>query len=113
MIPFMKPFVSSDAFAAVKKTLESGWLGEGPEVALFEDEIGAYIETKYVSALNSCTSALELASDLLGLRAGDLIISTPMTCAATNIPFIRRGINIRWADICPDTGNIDPKSVAD
>jgi perosamine synthetase len=113
VIPFMKPFVSPQAISAVQKVLESGWLGEGSEAALFEKDIGTYIGSEHVNAVNSCTSALELTVDLLGLVPGDVVISTPMTCAATNIPFVRRGITIRWADICPETGNIEPKSIED
>jgi dTDP-4-amino-4,6-dideoxygalactose transaminase len=108
----MKPFMSDDASQLVGDVLGSGWIGEGPRVAAFEEAIASRISVPHICAVNSGTSALELAVDLAGLSAGDTVISTPMTCAATNIPLVRRGIRIKWADIDPTTGNIDPRSIA-
>jgi dTDP-4-amino-4,6-dideoxygalactose transaminase len=58
--------------------------------------------------LNSCTSAIDLALHLIGVGPGDEVISTPITCTATNTPVALRGARIIWSDVDPLTGNIDP-----
>jgi dTDP-4-amino-4,6-dideoxygalactose transaminase len=61
--------------------------------------------------VNSGTSALWISYHLAGIKNGTLVISTPMTCSATNIPLIHLGAKIIWADIDLNTGNIDPLDV--
>jgi dTDP-4-amino-4,6-dideoxygalactose transaminase len=48
---------------------------------------------------------------MIGIGPGDEVITTPLTCAATNIPLLRRGAKIVWADICKKTLCIDPIDV--
>lgn len=95
----------------LKKVLQSGWIGEGPKVLEFEKKIGEYIGNSRVTALNSCTSALHLALRLCGVGIGDEVITTAMTCMATNEPIVLTGATPVWADINPHTGNIDPESI--
>lgn len=110
MIPLFKVAMDPDVYADVKETLASGYIGEGPRVKEFERILGDYLGGK-ILAVNSCTSALDMAYHLIGLGQGDVVISTPMTCLATNMPLALRGCDILWADVDPITGNIDPKSV--
>lgn len=113
MIPLFKvAMAEQEAPGRVEDTLRSGYIGEGPRVKEFEEAFGRMHGCASVLATNSCTSALDLAYHLIGLGAGDIVISTPMTCLATNMPLALRGCDIRWADVDPRTGNIDPKSVA-
>ena len=99
------PYVPPEARAAVDDVLRSRFIGQGPKVDLFEREFEKKFGIKHKNAVsvNSCTSALEIAYDLIGLKPGDEVISTPLTCNATNIPLIRRGVKIVWADINRDT----------
>lgn len=83
----------------VLKTLYSGQLAEGPMVKQFEKEFGEKFNKKNVVALNSGTSALELAYDLAGIKKGDEVITPVLTCTATNLPLVRRGAKIVFADI--------------
>jgi dTDP-4-amino-4,6-dideoxygalactose transaminase len=62
--------------------------------------------------LNSCTSALDLALRLAGVKPGHEVITTPETCTATNVPIVTQGAVPVWADVDPLTGLIDPQSVA-
>jgi len=103
----MAPSAAED----VEKVLSSGYIGEGPKVKEFENAFGSLLGTTSVLATNSCTSALDLAYHLIGLGKGDPVISTPMTCLATNMSLALRGCDIIWADVDPLTGNIDPSSV--
>jgi len=100
-----------EVIAPLRETLQSGWIGEGPKVVQFENSIATFLKTRHVTALNSCTSALQLALRLSGVGSGDEVITTPMTCVATNEPIILTGATPVWADIDPETGNIDPASI--
>jgi perosamine synthetase len=100
-----------DAVLAVTDVLRSGWIGEGERVKEFESRAGTMIGQPQVLALNSCTSALVLALRLAGAGPGTEVVTTPMTCTATNHAVMQSGARIVWADIDPVTGNIDPASV--
>jgi len=64
-----------------------------------------------VLSVNSGTSALQLALRLANVGPGDEVITSPMTCTATNVPIMAAHAKIVWADIDPATGNIDPLDV--
>lgn len=111
MIPLFKVHMPPGAGAAVTATLESGFIGEGPRVKEFEAALGARFGNPNVLTLNSCTSAIQLALRLAGVGPGDDVVSTAMTCTATNEPILAAGARIVWADIDPTTGNISPASI--
>jgi perosamine synthetase len=110
-IPLFKVFMSEDAIKASAEVLRSGYIGQGPRVDLFEDKLKSWFSSPYILTLNSGTSALNLALRLAEVGFGDEVISSPMTCMATNVPILANGARIVWADIDPTTGNISPKSV--
>ena len=111
MIDLFYPFIPREAIEEVSEVLHSRFVGQGPKVDQFEKEFSKFFNVKYPVSLNSGTSALETAYDLIGLKEGDEVISTPLTCTATNILLIRRGVKIVWADILPNTLCIDPLDV--
>jgi dTDP-4-amino-4,6-dideoxygalactose transaminase len=111
MIPLFKINVPKNIGAKLQEVFDSGMITEGSYSDQFEKEFGEFIGNKNVSLLNSGTSALSLAYRLCGVGPGKEVISSPMTCMATNEPIITMGGKIVWADIEPDTGNIDPASV--
>ncbi len=111
MINLFEPYVPKDAIEEVSDVLRSRFIGQGPKVDEFEKEFCKFFNANYAVSLNSGTSALETAYDLIGLKEGDEVISTPLTCTATNLPLIRRGVKIIWADILEDTLCIDPSDV--
>jgi dTDP-4-amino-4,6-dideoxygalactose transaminase len=113
MIDLFKVRMSSLAPVEVSKVLTSGYISQGPVVDKFEDllwEEMPHHNTKPV-AVNSCTSAIDLAITLSDVYSGDEVISTPQTCFATNVGAINKGATIRWADVDPVTGLIDPRSI--
>lgn len=111
MIPLFKVFMSPDVTDALKEVLYSGFVAQGPKVDEFEGKLSGFFGNPYVVTLNSGTTALHLALDLIGVGPGDEVITTPMTCTATNWPILAHGATIVWADIDPATGNIDPASI--
>lgn len=111
MIPLFKVFMSPEAGKAATDTMYSGMVTQGPKVEAFEYELKRYFDVKNILTLNSGTSALQLAVKLAGGDFGKKVISTPMTCTATNTAIRSTGADILWADIDPLTGNIDPEYV--
>lgn len=109
MLRLFKHYVDPCAAEMVADTLASGCIGQGPRVDEFEEALEPWIGPNVT--VNSGTSALWLAYDLAGIGPDDYVISTPMTCLATNIPLAHTGCTILWADVDPQTGLIDPVSV--
>lgn len=90
--------------------MSNRWLGQGPKVDEFEREFGKKYGYKFPISVSSGTAALELAYHLIGLKKGDEVITPVLTCTATNIPFLRMGVRIVFADIKPDL-TINPDDV--
>ena len=111
MIPLFKVHTPDNIGEELQKVFDSGFISEGEQSDKFEQEFSNYIGNKDTCLVNSCTSALTLSYDLSGVGPGKEVISTPMTCMATNEPIQTMGAKIVWADIDPATGNIDPESV--
>src|SRR6185369_11119047 len=82
-VPFFRPSVSQAEIDEVVACLKSGWLTTGPRTKQFETEFAAKVGAKHAIALNSCTAALHLALEAVGLRRGDLVLVPAMTFAAT------------------------------
>ena len=96
----------------VDETLSSGYLAQGPKVDAFEQLLRKHFAANpRVCTVNSCTSAIHLAMYLIkreyGLPDGAEVISSPLTCAATNFPVVANRLAIRWADVNPHNLNID------
>lgn len=109
-MPLFRVFMAPGVEDAVAKTLRSGYVTEGPRVKEFETALEGFLGTKALS-VNSGTSALTLALRLANVGPGDEVITTPMTCQATNTPILNAGAIPVWADIDPRTGLIDPQSI--
>lgn len=112
-IPLFNVTMAPDAALRVAAVLGSGYIGQGPRCEEFEAALAPVLGTPAPPLLvNSCTSAIDLALHLIGVGPGDEVVTTPMTCTATNSPIVTRGARPVWADIDPATGLIDPADVA-
>lgn len=112
MINLFKVRMSKNAGKLVSKVLDSGYIGQGSKVEEFEAALQKQLKSKTVPVtVNSCTAAIDLALELAGVKYGSEVIATPQTCWASNCNIVNRGAKIKWADINPITGNIDPESV--
>ncbi len=106
-VSFLRPHLCEDEIDEVVKTLRSGWLTTGPQVKKFEQEFAAAVNAKFAVALNSCTAALHLAVEALGLREGQGVLVPTMTFAASaEIILYKNAIPI-LVDCDPQTGNMD------
>jgi dTDP-4-amino-4,6-dideoxygalactose transaminase len=128
MIPLFKVFMTEDAATETSKVLMSGFIGQGEQVEKFENLLKKYFNNQNVVTTNSATSAEHLAIHMLkkpqrniishlgvcfeekewsGISDGDEILTTPLTCTATNWPILANGLNIKWVDVDPNTCNMD------
>ena len=126
-IPLFKVFMAETASEEVSKVLTSGFIGQGQKVDEFETNLSNYFQHPYISTVNSATSAEHLALHLIkkpfnftkvdgygvrenvweGIQEGDEILTTPLTCTATNWPILANNFKIKWVDIDPKTLNMD------
>ena len=100
--------------AVLKVLREANSLGiggnGGPENNAFESDFTAYTGCADAVAVNSCSSALEMAAMLSGIGPGDEVIMPAHTFVASAVPFARTGATLKWADIDRDTRVISPDS---
>ncbi|MBI3872136.1 MAG: DegT/DnrJ/EryC1/StrS family aminotransferase [candidate division Zixibacteria bacterium] len=111
-LPFASPCIGEDEIAEVVDTLRAGWLTSGPKVRQFEREFAARVGSRHAVAVNSCTAALHLALEAIGIRRGDEVITTPFTFAATGEVIHYLGARPVFVDIDPVTLNMDPDLLA-
>lgn len=102
MIKLFKPFISQESKDLCLEVLNSDQIAEGKMVKDFEDEFSRVSGHDNVVAVNSGTSALELAYELADIRPEDEVIVPVLTCTATNLPLVRRKAHIIFADIDRD-----------
>jgi perosamine synthetase len=95
----------------VDAILHSGALAYGKWGKLFEQKLGAYIGEPRITAVNSYNAAMLVALSVIGIKPGDEIIASPMSCLASSQPFATQNLNVVWADIDPKTGTLCPESV--
>jgi dTDP-4-amino-4,6-dideoxygalactose transaminase len=109
-IPLFKVFMDENVSTPLQTILQSGYIGQGPKVDEFEQKLSTYFGNPYINTLNSGTSGLHLALHLIkqaDTKDRDEVITTPLTCTATNFPIVANGLKIKWADLDPTTCNID------
>ena len=112
-IPLFRSVICEEAIESVGNVLRSGWLGLGPKTLAFEKAFAEYVGAPFCIGVNSCTSALHLGLRLLNLPHGTEVITTPLTFVSANHAILYEGCKPVFADIQPDTGNLDVGSVAE
>ena len=110
-IPYGTQWIDDDDINEVVKVLRSDWITTGPKIKEFEDALCSYIRCRHCVAVNSGTSALDIAVQSLDLPEGSEVITTPFTFVATSNAIVYNGLKPVFADICSDTFNIDPEDI--
>ncbi len=127
-IPLFKVFMAPTAADEVAKVLNSGFIGQGPKVEEFETHLSNHFSVPKNNLLtfNSATSAEHLIYHLLkkrsrltttndwgqsveywpGIQEGDEVLTTALTCTATNWPILANGLKLKWVDVDPTTMNM-------
>jgi dTDP-4-amino-4,6-dideoxygalactose transaminase len=101
-LQFALPDIDQTEFVLVKETLESGWVTSGPKTEQFEKEFAQAVNVKHAVAVNSCTAAMHLALEAIGIDRDDEVITTPYTFAAT-------AEVIRYFDAKPILVDVEPQ----
>ncbi|KQV34895.1 DegT/DnrJ/EryC1/StrS family aminotransferase [Rhizobium sp. Root1204] len=110
-IPVAKPLLDELEVEAVRRVVLSGWVTQGPEVAAFESEFAAYVQTEHACAVSNCTTALHLALKAVGIGPGDEVITVSHTFIATaNAIRYLGGVPV-FIDIETSGFNIDPELI--
>ena len=131
MIPLFKVHMSDRAVKASSEILSSGYIGQGPVVDKFENELSRYLELhkRHLITTNSATAAEHMSLHMLktpgnlskiypefggaticewdGMDDGDEVLCTSLTCTATNWPVLANNFKIKWVDVNPDNLNMD------
>ena len=110
-IPYGRQWIDDDDIEEVVKILKSDWIATGPTIAKFEEAVCTVIGCPYAVAVNSGTSALDIAVQSLEIPTGSEIITTPFTFAATSNSIIYNRLKPVFADIYKDTRNINPAEI--
>lgn len=108
-IPLCIPYTGQEEKDAVNEVIDSGWYAHGPKNHEFEEGFAEYLGVEHALSMNSCTSALHLAVEGLGIT-GEVILPSFTFVASANA-VITGGARPVFADIEEDTCNIDPESI--
>ena len=111
-LPFALPDMDEAEVAAAAEVIRSGWLTTGGKVRAFETAFAERVGARHAIAVNSCTAALHLALEAVGVRQGDRVVTTPYTFATSGEVIRYLGAHPVFVDVRPDTLNIDPEQVA-
>ncbi len=111
MLPVSKPSIGEEELVKIKEVFSTAWLGMGSVVKEFEDAIKDYIGVKHVIAVNTGSSAIHLAIDVLDVKTGDEIITPSLTYAAAIQAIIACGAKPVFCDVEGETLNINARDV--
>lgn len=101
-IPFFSPSLGDEEIDSVVETLRSGWLTTGPKVKEFERRFAEAVEAEHAIAVNSCTSALHLALEAVGVGPGDEVLLPSLTFASTGEVVVHLGATPVLVDCGPE-----------
>src|ERR1700674_1149601 len=112
LLPYGRQSVDDADIEAVVEVLKSDWLTTGPKVGEFEERFAAWVGARHAVSFSSGTAALHGATFAAGLGPGDEAITTPMTFCATANCILYQGATPVFADVSPDTLNLDSGQVS-
>ncbi|GAA3243723.1 DegT/DnrJ/EryC1/StrS family aminotransferase [Nonomuraea helvata] len=112
MLPYGRQSIADSDVEAVAGVLRGDWLTTGPAVGRFEAELARWTGGVPCVSVTSGTAALHVAYVAAGVRAGEEVVTSPLTFVATAATAVLLGARVLFADVQPDTGNLDPDAVA-
>jgi len=111
IVPMFSPYLAPRCAERAAEVLRSPMIGQGQLVDDFEAAIKRVLKLPHLVAVNAASSVIRLALSINSVGPGDEVVTTPMTCTLTNHPILEQFATPVFADIQPDTGNIDPTDV--
>lgn len=110
-IYYGRQWIDEEDIKAVAETLRSNFITCGPKVTELERALSDYVGAEHAVAVANGTAALHCACMAAGIGPGDEVITTPLTFAASANCVLYCGARPVFADVNPETYNIDPKSI--
>ncbi|HET8608086.1 MAG TPA: aminotransferase class I/II-fold pyridoxal phosphate-dependent enzyme, partial [Gaiellaceae bacterium] len=110
-IALSAPWIDERDEELVLEVLRSGWLSLGPTGPRFEEQLADYVGAPHCAAVSSGTAGLHLCVVAAGVGPGDEVITSPYSFAASANCAIYEGATPVFAEIDPDTYNLDPAAV--
>lgn len=111
MIPLYQVNLPPDTANRIAEILKTGQIAGGPNVARFEKLLRGYLDNPLVTTTGDISTSLVLCLFLAGVRPGDDVLMSPLVCLSTSCPVRNLFANIRWCDVDPLTGNLDPSDL--
>jgi len=108
-IPYARVSCDGNELAYVREVLESGWLTTASKTLAFERKFAEAVGTRFAIAVNSCTAALHLGLEALGVQAGDRVLVPTMTFTASAVVVRYLGADPVFLDVEYGTGLITPE----
>ncbi len=110
-LTFGSPCIEKPEIQEVVSCLESGWVGTGPKVEMFERLFARYERIPFAVAMNSCTAALHLSLVTAGIERGDEVIVPTYTFASTAAAVLHAGATPVFADSDRQSFNLSPEDL--
>ena len=110
-VPLSRPFIDERDEELVTEVLRSGRLSLGPAIARFEELFAERVGAPYAAAVSSGTAGLHMLCHIAGVEEGDEVITSPIAFVATANCFIFEGGRPVFADVDPQTLNLDSAAV--
>ncbi len=107
-IPLYNVLMPPNVTGILSGVLDTGQIASGPDVGNFEDLLRGYLGNPWVTTTGDVSASLTLCLFLTGVGPGDDVLMSPLVCLSTSCPVRNLFANIRWCDVDPATGNIDP-----
>src|SRR5437764_4031057 len=104
---FGSPVIGDEEIAEVVDSMRSGWVGTGPKVQRFEQQLAEYVGAPHCRCVSSATAALILSLQVLGIGPGDEVLVPAMTFVASANAVEHAGATPVLVDSVPGTGLID------
>jgi len=106
-LPYGHQLIDESDVQAVASVMHSDWLTQGPKVQEFEAKLAEFFGSRYAVTFSSGTAALHAAYFAAGVQHGDVVLTTPITFAASANAALFLGADVQFVDVEPDTVNID------
>ncbi len=111
MIPLYKVYMPNGIKDQLLEIIYSGKISYGKFSKLFEKKIQEYIGNPLIMTTSTSNHALQIAFDVLELPIDSEVIASPMSCLASTQPILTNKLKVKWVDIDPSTGTLDPDEV--